>query len=136
MLNFKTILNLLLNTRDDTSRFNQSDIQGNRCMALLSYIWLGCLVPIFCAKNSPYALYHARQGLFLAILESLALLVLHLLGFIPLLGIVFDIAYYIVLVAAVALSVIGIINCLNNRAKELPFMSMLLKLLNSVLTKN
>jgi uncharacterized membrane protein len=119
------IMQVMSNTRDDTDRFSPSDIEQNRMMALLSYIWLCCLVPMFAAKNSPYALYHARQGLILAIVETAAALVLGLLAKIPLLGIIFAIARFLLLFTCVVLSLVGIYNVLNNKARELPLMGLL-----------
>ena len=42
---FNDLLRKMLNTRDDTGRFSLADIQKNRLMALLSYLWLGWIVP-------------------------------------------------------------------------------------------
>lgn len=44
-----------------------NDIQDNKVMAVLSYIGILVLIPIFGAKNSKYAQYHASQGLTLCI---------------------------------------------------------------------
>ena len=37
-------------------------------MAVLSYLGILCLIPTFGAKNSPFARFHANQGISLAIL--------------------------------------------------------------------
>lgn len=39
------------------------DIKDNKVMAVLSYIGILVLIPIFAAKNSKYAQYHAKQGM-------------------------------------------------------------------------
>lgn len=43
----------------------QSDIDNNKIMAVLSYFGLLVLIPIFAAKDSKFARYHANQGLVL-----------------------------------------------------------------------
>ena len=132
---FNDLLRKILNTRDDTGRFSLADIQKNRLMALLSYLWLGWLVPMCAAKDSPYALYHSRQGMLLCIAETLLVLVLRILGYIPILGILFRIARVMVIIVAVLLSLLGIYNCYQGRARELPGMNLLMDLLSRVAGK-
>jgi uncharacterized membrane protein len=45
------------------------DIQQNKVMAVLAYIGILVLVPLFGAKQSRFARYHANQGLVLLICE-------------------------------------------------------------------
>ena len=70
-------------------------------------------IPLLAAKDSPFARYHANQGLvlFLAAILSSVILIIPILGWIiaPILSIVITV-----------LAVIGIINALNGKAKELP----------------
>ena len=40
----------------------EADIKENKAMAVLSYIGILFLIPLFAAKNSPYARFHVRQG--------------------------------------------------------------------------
>ena len=49
--------------------FNPADVQENKVMGVLSYISLLVLIPIFAAKDSEYARYHAKQGTKLCILS-------------------------------------------------------------------
>ena len=80
-------------------------------MGLLAYILF--FIPLLAAKDSPFARYHANQGLVLFIcgLISSVLWIIPILGWIiaPILSIVITV-----------LAVIGIINALNGKAKELP----------------
>ena len=55
--------------KDETGRFDSMDIQNNKALAVLSYIGIFVLIPIFAGKNSPYARYHANQGLVLFLAE-------------------------------------------------------------------
>lgn len=45
-----------------------ADIENNKVMAVLSYFGVLCLIPVFGAKDSPFARFHANQGISLAIL--------------------------------------------------------------------
>ena len=118
-------------TTDHTSDFSKTDIEANKGPALLSYFGLLVLVPIFVAKHSPYARYHANQGLVLfvgmlvwgiidgvvtALLRALLGNALGLWEIYSLCGTALNIVY----VGFSVLAVIGIINVLNERAKELP----------------
>ena len=119
------------NTTDHTSDFSKTDIEANNGPALLSYFGLLVLIPIFAAKHSPYARYHANQGLVLfvgmlvwavidgavtALLRALLGNALGLWGMYSLCGTALNIVY----AGFSILAVIGIINVLNERAKELP----------------
>ena len=101
----------LNNTKDTTDQFNKDDIEKNKAMGLLAYILF--FIPLLAAKDSPFARYHANQGLvlFLCGLISSVLWIIPILGWIiaPILSIVITV-----------LAVIGIINALNGKAKELP----------------
>lgn len=112
----------LNNTADTTEQFDAQDIQGNRVMAILSYLGFLVLIPMLAAKDSPYARYHANQGLVLFVAEvvySIAFRIVRgilraihlgfLAGILRIVGIVF-----------LVLAVIGIVNAVNGRAKELP----------------
>ena len=59
----------ILDMPDTTSYYSKSDIEGNKLMAVLSYIGILVLVPILAAKDSPFAKYHAAQGLNLLIVD-------------------------------------------------------------------
>lgn len=100
------------------------DVQKNKVMAVFAYLGILVLVPIFAAKDSEFAKYHANQGLVLlalefaygivnSILSTIILMISWRLHFIvslmSLLGFVF-----------LALAIIGIINVVNGQMKELP----------------
>ena len=101
----------LNNTADITEQFDKDDIEKNKVMGLLAYILF--FIPLLAAKDSPFARYHANQGLVLclAAILSAVIRIIPILGWIiaPILSIVITV-----------LAVIGIINALNGKAKELP----------------
>ena len=107
-----------------TPATDAQDAEQNKAMGVLAYLGILVLIPIFAAKESKFARYHANQGLILciaAILYGVAYSILStiilaiswrlyfLVSIIGLVGIVFAV-----------LAVIGIINALNGKMKELP----------------
>ena len=103
----------LNDTPDYTSEIDPADVSENRVMGILAYIsWL-VLIPIFAAKDSKFARFHANQGLILLICS----VIISAVSWIPILGwIVGTVGGLIVFI----LMIIGIINVANGRAKELP----------------
>ncbi len=100
--------------------FTKEDAEKNKVMAIMAYIiWL---VPYLAAKDSKFAMYHAKQGLVL-FLAGVALYIGYWLlwrilpwsmwGFISLISTVFSLGI-------LALAIIGIINASQGEAKELP----------------
>ena len=99
------------NTADTTSEYDAQDIEKNKVMAVLAYILF--FIPLLAAKDSKFARFHTNQGLVLFLGGIIASVV----AVIPVIGwIVAPIAGLVITV----LAVIGIINALNGRAKELP----------------
>ena len=120
MADLNETFNEFNNTEDTTSQFDPNDIQQNKVMAVLAYLsWL-VLVPIFGAKNSPFARFHANQGLALAIADIVCALILRILAKLPLVGWVFSIAGGLLGLVCLAFAIIGIVNAASGRAKELP----------------
>lgn len=127
------------NTPDSTAAFNPVDIQQNKFMAVLSYIGLLALIPYFGAKQSPYAQYHAKQGMNLMLVDIGVGILSFLFGLIKVtrtylfyeyrvtpgwvLGIQ-TILYLIVL----AFSILGIVNAAQGKAKELPIIGKFVKI--------
>ena len=138
-----------LNTPDTTAQFDPQDIELNNRLSLLSYLGILVLIPIFLVKRSRFAKYHANQGLALLILNvgvNLVLFVLKLIvgalhsGLMALLyrvagggaivtvgtvlggavSVVFWLLTVLVSAALIALVVLGILNAVKGRAKELP----------------
>ncbi len=112
------------NTVDTTAEFDVQDINSNKAMAILAYFGLFVLIPIFAAKNSKFARFHANQGLVLllaavaysiayGILSSIILAISWRLYFIT------SILSLVSIIFAV-LCIIGIINAATGKAKELP----------------
>jgi len=114
----------LNNTADTTAEFDKADIEQNKGMSILAYLGPLVLIPILAAKNSKFARYHSNQGLVLliaavaygvayGILSAIIYAISWRLGFIvSIIG--------LVSILFTVLAIIGIINAVNGRAKELP----------------
>lgn len=65
-----------------TPIFSEEDIKENKVVAAIGYISILFLVPLLLKKDSPFAQYHAKQGLYLFI----AFFVGQIIFWFPLLG--------------------------------------------------
>ncbi|MDR0845252.1 MAG: zinc ribbon domain-containing protein [Tannerella sp.] len=121
----------LTNTADTTDGFDKTDVEQNKVMAVLAYLGFLVVVPIFAARESRFARYHANQGLLLciawfgwliadgiltAILRAILWRGLGLWSVYSLCSTVLNLVYLVFTVFAI----LGIVNALNGRAKELP----------------
>jgi uncharacterized membrane protein len=93
-------------------------------MAILAYLGILVLVPIFAAKESKFARFHANQGLVLFLAEIAFYIVLTIVSAI-ILAISWKLYFIITILSLVwivflVLAIIGIINAANGKAKELP----------------
>lgn len=123
-------LNNITNTADTTAEFDQNDIQKNKLMAVLSYLGILVLIPILAAKESRYARYHANQGLILWIANMISSVVFGILGFIggfiagltqiSLIATLVSLLSWVVSIVFFVLMILGIINAVTGKAKELP----------------
>lgn len=121
---FMSKIQSINNTADTTADYTAEDIEQNKVMALLAYLGLLFLVPMFAAPNSKYARYHANQGLVLS-LAAVAFGIVYVILVFLLLAISWRLTFLtsilgLLWIAYPVLAVIGIINALNGKAKELP----------------
>lgn len=99
--------------------FDPKDIEDNKFVAALSYIYVFFLVPLLMKRESPFAQFHARQGLVFA----LAFTVGGLLFWIPFFG---QLLFIIVLVA----NVYALIQAMQGKVWRPPFVGDIVKKLN------
>lgn len=118
--NFQETINKYMQTEDNTSEFEQEDINQNKVMAVLAYIGILVLVPLLAAPNSKYARYHANQGLLLFIAEICLGVVMGIFILIPVLNIIIGILGGIVSLLFFVFAIIGIVNACQGKAKGLP----------------
>lgn len=86
---------------------------GENIYAVLSYLWILCLVPILMKKEDEFVKFHARQGLMLFIVE----IGVGIIGILPLIG--FFVSTIGMLICGI-LSLVGIIQVLMGNKWEMP----------------
>ena len=114
----------LNNTADTTAEFDQADITNNKAMGILAYLGPLVFIPMFAAKGSKFARFHANQGLTLFIACAAWSIVYSILNWI-----ILAISWRLYFISSIiglcslvflVLAVLGIVNAANGRAKELP----------------
>lgn len=104
--------------------FNSEDVSSNKVFGVLSYIGILVLIPIFAAKDSQYARFHANQGLVLFITEIALNIIVRIIAAIlsfsiggALLAGLLSLAVAIV---SLVYLILGIVNACSGEAKQLP----------------
>ncbi len=118
-------MNELMKSDDYTSSYDVQDINANKTMGILAYFGLLVLVPIFTARQSRFAMFHAEQGITLCIGCHIIGILAVVLGLIPAVGWVFSLIFGLVGILFLVLMILGIINAANGQAKELPILGKL-----------
>jgi len=86
-----------------------NDVEQNKGLAAISYLWILFLIPILTKKDSAFAMYHAKQGLILFIVTTVTGFVV----WIPVIG-------WLLGILSLILFIIGIMNALNGKMEPLP----------------
>lgn len=89
------------------------DAEKNKVMGILAYFGLLFLIPLFAAKESKFAMYHANQGLILCIVW----VAYFIISLIPIIGWIIGIFGWIVIMI---FAILGIINAAKGECKPLP----------------
>jgi uncharacterized membrane protein len=55
--------------KPESLEVDPDDAEKNKIFGIVAYLGILCLVPIFAVKNSPFAKYHANQGVVLLVVE-------------------------------------------------------------------
>jgi uncharacterized membrane protein len=95
--------------------YEQEDIDNNKIWAILAYILF--FIPLLTARQSPFAMYHANQGLMLFIVAIASIVFNSIISAIPIIGWIISI---FVSIAVFIFWIIGIINAASGKAKPLP----------------
>lgn len=95
-------------TMPQGSEADQKDIEENKVLAAISYIWLVSLIVLLVKKDSKFAQFHAKQGLVLAILSII-------FAFIPFVGWILNLVIFVA-------AIIGIIQAASGKYWKLPLL--------------
>lgn len=96
------------------SEENKKDVQENKALAAVSYIWILCLLPIIVGTKSKFAMHHAKQGLVLFIAE----IALWIVSIIPVIGWLIG---FIGFILAIIVSILGIVKALAGEYWQIPY---------------
>lgn len=96
--------------------FDQKDIEDNKVVAAIGYLWILFLVPLLLKKESPFAQFHAKQGLVLCIAAIV-------FSVIPFFGWLANLVLFVV-------AIIAIVKTLSGEAWEIPFVKDMVKKIN------
>jgi uncharacterized membrane protein len=90
-----------------------NDVEENKVIAAIGYLGILFLVPLLVKPNSPFAQYHARQGIALCV----AAIAISIISVIPIIGwIVGPIGGILVFI----LFIMGLVNALGGKTVPLP----------------
>ncbi|MCL1918994.1 MAG: hypothetical protein FWG14_11865 [Peptococcaceae bacterium] len=98
-----------------------ADAQKNKFVGAVAYIIFLFIVPLLAAKGSPFAKYHANQGLTLWLFGfCLPTFIYFVVKIIPVVGVYVAFISYALYLGAFVLMIIGIINAINGKMQPLP----------------
>lgn len=100
----------------------KEDIEQNKMMAVIGYVSILCFLPLLLKKDSPYAQFHAKQGLALFVIEVASFV----LSWTVILAPVSTIVSFVCLLA----TLYGMYFAMNGEQKEIPGVSNIVKMLN------
>lgn len=110
---------------DRTNEFDANDIQANKAMGILAYIGPLVFIPMFACKNSKFAQSNAEQGIMLFIFEAIISVLSVIFAFIPVVGTVFGIIFYLLDLGLCVIAILGIVFSAQGRVKDLPIVGQL-----------
>ena len=97
-------------TASATPAPKDSDVEANKIIAALSYVWILFLIPLLGKRDSKFAQFHAKQGMVLFIIELIGGLVMWL----PVFG-------QLLMLALIVIAIMGIVKTLNGEWWEIPY---------------
>ena len=100
----------------------QEHLDDDRFIAAIGYLGVLCVLPLILKKDSKFAVHHGKQGLVLLI----AWMILWIGNIIPLLG---QIIWMIGTLALLILLILGMVNALNGKMWEMPFLGKYAKMI-------
>jgi len=112
-----TVNDTVNNTADHTSEFDPRDIEDSKNVCILAYFGILFFIPLVAKPQSKFARYHANQGLLFFVLCTMLGAVQIGLPHVPLISPIVNATLGIF---DLVLFVIGVVNAVNGKAKDLP----------------
>jgi len=95
------------------------DVEENKVIAAIGYLWILCFIPLFLKKDSKFAKFHGKQALVLFIID----IIVAFLFWIP----VIDWILWLLVVIA---SVVGLLQALSGKWYKMPVIGQLADKIN------
>ncbi len=89
---------------------------GENLYAVLSYLWVLCLIPVFVKKENEFIKFHARQGLMLFMVE----IAVGIVGIVPILG---SVVHTLGIIVCGLVSLVAIVQVLMGKKWKIPVVS-------------
>jgi uncharacterized membrane protein len=102
---------------------DKKDIDENKAIAAIGYLWVLCFIPLFAKKDSPFAQFHGKQGFLLFVIS----VGLWIIGWFPIIGWLIS---FFGGIALLALAIVGIIKALSGEYWEIPYIGQYAKKFN------
>jgi len=99
------------------------DVEDNKMLAAIGYLWVLCFIPLFAKKDSPFAQFHGKQGFLLFVIS----IGLWIIGWFPVIG------WFVLFFGEIGLtilSIVGIIKALSGEKWEIPYIGQYAKKFN------
>ncbi len=136
----KAKIDEIMTVDDDTSKYDNKDIEVNKAMAILAYIGPLALIPYLVEKDSKFVRYHALQGMNLFMVEIIFGVISYALKSLVQVSRMCELWGYkyecgtmtpwwityplnFIGIFLVALSIIGIVYICQGKAKEIPLIN-------------
>ena len=104
---------------DTPNNTDRKDIEQNKYIAAIGYLFFLCLVPLILKQGSKFAQFHGKQGLVLTIAAILWWLLSRVLSIIPILG---WLVSFVGWVALIILAIMGVLNAAAGKYWKMPFL--------------
>lgn len=101
-------------SKKESLKFDAQDVESNKVIASLSYIFILCLLPLLLKRGSEFTQFHAKQGLTITV----GWFVCWIFGIIPILG---WLVAFLGNIALLVISIMGVIKTLDGKAWQIPY---------------
>jgi len=91
------------------------DIEDNKVIAAIGYLFILCLVPLLLRKDSKFAQFHGKQGLVLVV----AWFIVWIIGWVPFIGWLIG---FFGSIALLVIALLGIYKALQGEFWEIPYL--------------